>query len=214
MFHFRNISHKFESTDGECVIEDITFSINEGECVGLTGPSGCGKSTIAHIAAGHILPTNGEVNVDGRNLTGRPNRQVFLIHQESDLFPWLKVKKQIALAMKNKDGKILSELLSLVKLSKYRSYYPNQLSGGMKKRLAIARALAVNPRLLILDESFSSLDSNLKIELYRELKDIWEKTNTTILLITHDSKDLQNLAQREIRLTPDKPTRILEIIKS
>jgi ABC-type nitrate/sulfonate/bicarbonate transport system ATPase subunit len=214
MFHFRNISHKFENTDGECVIEDITFSINEGECVGLTGPSGCGKSTIAHIAAGHILPTNGEVNVDGRNLTGRPNRQVFLIHQESDLFPWLKVKKQIALAMKNKDEKILSELLSLVKLSKYRSYYPNQLSGGMKKRLAIARALAVNPRLLILDESFSSLDSNLKIELYRELKDIWQKTNTTILLITHDSKDLQNLAQREIRLAPYKPTRILEIIKS
>lgn len=214
MFHFKNISHKFENSNGECVIEDISFSINAGECVGLTGPSGSGKSTIAHIAAGHILPAKGEVNVDGRNLTGSPNRQVFLIHQESDLFPWLKVKKQIGFAMKQKDEKILSELLSLVKLSAYRNYYPNQLSGGMKKRLAIARALAVNPRLLILDESFSSLDSNLKFELYRDLKDIWQKTNTTILLITHDSKDLQNLAQREIRLTPQKPTRILEIIKS
>jgi ABC-type nitrate/sulfonate/bicarbonate transport system ATPase subunit len=149
--------------------------------------------------------------VEGKNLTGKPNREVFLIHQESDLFPWQKVKKQISFALRSKDDNSVKDLIGLVKLSGYENYYPSQLSGGMKKRLAIARALAINPKLLILDESFGSLDSNLKIELYRDLSDIWQQTKTTILLITHDSKDLENLAQREIKLTSHKPTKILQI---
>jgi NitT/TauT family transport system ATP-binding protein len=111
--------------------------------------------------------------------------------------------------MHNKNSKTIDELLALVGLKSYSGYYPIELSGGMKKRLALARALAVNPKLLILDETFSSLDSKLKRVLHRELKQIWETTKTTILMITHDSKDLENLAQREIRLSPQKPTRIL-----
>jgi putative spermidine/putrescine transport system ATP-binding protein len=213
MISFQHISHHYDTRDDALILEDISFEVRKGECVGLTGPSGCGKSTVAHIGAGFITPTSGKVLVGGKDLTGKPNRNLFLIHQENDLFPWQKVYKQIAFAMENPDPKKVRELISLVKLTGFENYYPSQLSGGMKKRLALARAVAVNPKLLILDESFSSLDSNLKLELYSDLKLVWEKTNTTILLITHDSRDLQNLAHREIKLTPAKPTRIDKIFE-
>jgi NitT/TauT family transport system ATP-binding protein len=209
MIEFQDICHRFTQEKNGDVLRNISMTIHQGECVGLTGPSGCGKSVLANIAAGHIVPSSGRIVVDGTDLTGLPSRKVLLIHQESDLFPWLKVKKQISFVMHNKNSKTIDELLALVGLKSYSGYYPIELSGGMKKRLALARALAVNPKLLILDETFSSLDSKLKRVLHRELKQIWETTKTTILMITHDSKDLENLAQREIRLSPQKPTRIL-----
>ena len=209
---FEHISHRYPGKTSGRILENISFTIHKGECVGLTGPSGCGKSTLAHIGAGYIRPDQGKVIVDSHDLTHKPNRDVFLIHQEPDLFPWQRVKKQITFAMKNPDPQKVAELISLVKLTGFENYFPNQLSGGMKKRLALARALAVNPKLLILDESFSSLDSNLKLELYKDLKQIWQQTNTTILLITHDSRDLENLANREIKLTTSKPTRIHQTI--
>jgi NitT/TauT family transport system ATP-binding protein len=211
MIEFRHISHRYPGQEGDLILRDISFTIAPGECVGLTGPSGCGKSTLAHIGAGHIAPAAGQVVVNGVDLTSRPSRQVFLIHQEPDLFPWQKVKRQVAFAMGQAAPGRVAELLALVKLSGFENYYPRQLSGGMKKRLALARALAVNPRLLVLDESFSSLDSNLKFELYEDLRRIWRETGATILLITHDSRDLENLAHREIRLSADKPTTIREI---
>jgi ABC-type nitrate/sulfonate/bicarbonate transport system ATPase subunit len=213
MIQFKNISHNYGLNSEALVLKNVSFSIEDGECVGLTGPSGSGKSTLAYIAAGHIPPASGRIIVDGKDRTGRQSREVFLIHQESDLFPWQKVKRQISFAMGRKDEKRVASLINLVKLSGFEGYFPNQLSGGMKKRLAIARALAVNPKLLILDEAFSSLDSNLKMDLYSDLKRIWEITGTTILLITHDYKDLENLANREIKLTDHKPTKILEIIQ-
>ncbi len=209
MIEFQDICHRFTQEKNGDVLRNISMTIHQGECVGLTGPSGCGKSVLANIAAGHIVPSSGRIVVDGTDLTGLPSRKVLLIHQESDLFPWLKVKKQISFVMHNKNSKTIDELLALVGLKSYSGYYPIELSGGMKKRLALARALAVNPKLLILDETFSSLDSKLKRVLHRELKQIWETTKTTILMITHDSKDLENLAQREIRLSPQKPTCIL-----
>ena len=213
MIQFKNISHNYELNSESLVLKNVSFSIEEGECVGLTGPSGSGKSTLAYIAAGHISPESGRIIVDGKDRTGRQSREVFLIHQESDLFPWQRVRRQISFAMGQKDEKRVASLIDLVKLSGFEGYFPNQLSGGMKKRLAIARALAVNPKLLILDEAFSSLDSNLKMDLYSDLKRIWEMTGTTILLITHDYRDLENLANREIKLTDHKPTKILEIIQ-
>ena len=211
MITFEHISHCYGGNKTELLLADISFNIDQGECVGLTGPSGCGKSTLAHIGAGYLRPAGGRVLVDGSDLTHRPSRNVFLIHQEFDLFPWQTVTGQIAFAMPRPDPQRVAELVALARLDGFENLYPSQLSGGMKKRLALARALAVNPKLLILDESFSSLDSNLKFELYRDLRQIWQQTRTTILLITHDSRDLENLAHREIRLTADKPTRILRI---
>ena len=219
MIQFQHISHAYDrgrtaqyGDSASAILDDISFEIRQGECLGLTGPSGCGKSTLAHIGAGHIKPKGGKVQVDGRDVTFKPNRDVFLIHQEADLFPWQRVNKQISFAMQKADPQRVSELIAMVKLAGCENMYPHQLSGGMKKRLALARALAVNPKLLILDESFSSLDSQLKNELYEDLRQIWEKVGTTILLITHDSRDLENLAHREIKLSKEKPTKIAQRI--
>lgn len=192
------ISHKFSV--GAPVLKDFTLHIEKGECVGVTGRSGCGKSTLAQIIAGHIAPSQGQVYINGREITGHPQRNVFLVHQDSDLFPWQKVHQQIAFGSENADPKQISELIELTKLTGFENYYPRQLSGGMKKRLSIARALAVNPQLLIFDESFSSLDFELRVELFTDLKAIWRKKQTTILLITHDPRDLTEIAQREVRL--------------
>ncbi|MBU0673313.1 MAG: ATP-binding cassette domain-containing protein [Proteobacteria bacterium] len=208
MIRFEEISHHYPGQEHELLLDTISLTIERGECVGLTGPSGCGKSTLAHIGAGHIRPTGGRVLIEGRDLTAQPSRKVFLIHQEHDLFPWQRVEKQIQFAMTTPDAGRIKELLRLVRLTGYETFFPNQLSGGMKKRLALARALAVNPDLLILDESFSSLDSQLKTELHEDLRRIWRETGTTILMITHDSRELANLAHREIRLTAERPTRI------
>jgi len=212
MIEFCNLSHRYDEKGGY-VIKDISFIVEKGSFVGLTGPSGSGKSTLASIAAGHILPSSGKVIVDGKNLTGRPSKEIFLVHQSTDLFPWQTVEKQILFALGKKDFQKVDNLIKLVRLSGYENYYPNQLSGGMQKRLSLARALAVNPKLLILDESFNSLDSKLKIELFQELKKIWGIIMTTILLITHDSEDLEYLVQKEIKLTSQKPSQILELKK-
>jgi ABC-type nitrate/sulfonate/bicarbonate transport system ATPase subunit len=208
---FDHIVHRYGGRGADLLLDDVSFSIAPGECVGLTGPSGCGKSTLARIGAGYLRPEGGRVLVDGSDLTHRPSRKVILIHQEYDLFPWQTVSRQISFALTQPDPVRVAELVALARLDGSEHLYPNQLSGGMKKRLALARALAVDPRLLILDESFSSLDSNLKFELYRDLRRIWQQTRATILLITHDSRDLENLAHREIRLTAERPTRIARI---
>lgn len=212
MIRFENVSHRYDGTNGRFVLRDISFSIDPGECVGLTGPSGCGKSTLALIGAGHITPTAGDVIVGGGVTTGKPGRHVFLIHQETDLFPWMRVDRQVGFARNRSCRYGIGELIALAKLTGYERYFPCQLSGGMRKRLAIARALAVNPGLLILDESFGSLDQEMKSALFSDLRGIWAATRATILLITHDRKDLENLVQREIRLGPEEPTRIEEIV--
>jgi len=212
LIYFDNISHRYSGENGHDVLKEISFTIDRGECVGLTGPSGCGKSTLALIAAGHITPTTGDVIVDGRRTTGIPGRHVFLIHQETDLFQWQRVNRQISSALDSHCRYNVAQLVKLVKLDGFERYFPYQLSGGMRKRLALARALALNPELLILDESFGSLDTELKTTLLQDLKEIWSATGTTILLITHDTMDLLNIAQREVRLTAGQPTCIGEIV--
>lgn len=182
------------------LFEGLSLTMERGECVGLTGRSGCGKSTLAQILSGHLKPASGRVEIAGRDVTGKPQRTVFLVHQDSDLFPWQRVRDQVEFGMKSVDRARAGELLALTKLSGFENYYPFELSGGMKKRLSIARALAVGADLLIFDESFSSLDFDLRRELFSDLKDIWALTGTTILFITHDPRDLAEIARREIRL--------------
>jgi len=203
MIELQNISHSYDNDN--FIIKNFSLNIKKGESIGLTGPSGCGKSSLAHIISGYITPSSGSVLINGKDYTGQPSRNVFLISQESDLFPWQKVGKQIEFAFKKKDARRVDEILTLVKLKRYKNYYPAQLSGGMKKRLSLARALAVNPKLLILDEAFSSLDNDLRNNFYRELKRIWQTTKTTILVITHDSIDLENLVEK--KLTYERQTK-------
>ncbi len=196
--HIKNVSFAF--SNGAKVLRDFSLMIAKGECVGLSGPSGCGKTTLALVIAGHLRPSGGEIEIDGQSVIGRPQRDVFLIHQDSDLFPWLTVQKQIAFALKTPKPLRVQELIDLTKLTGFENYYPHQLSGGMKKRLSIARALAVEAKLLIFDESFSSLDLDLRRDLILDLKKIWSVTQTTILLITHDPQDNRAVVHREVSL--------------
>lgn len=186
------------------ILKDFSLSIQKGELVVMTGSSGSGKSTLAQIIAGHLRPDRGTISVDNMNVTGTPNRKIFLIHQENDLFPWVKTLEQITLGFKTDEKNKVEkarQLLKLVRLDFCENLFPNQLSGGMKKRLAIARALAVNPELLILDESFNSLDSELRLQLTSDLKSIWKETQTTLLIMTHDIQDVQFFGERQIHLS-------------
>lgn len=202
----QNVSFAFDNAGP--LLEDISFEIAPGQCLGLRGASGIGKSTLAQILAGHVRPQKGRVLLDGADVTGRPQRDLFLVHQDSDLFPWLNVRQQIAFALNGQDQKKTDELIALTKLKGFADYYPHKLSGGMKKRLSVARALAVNPRVIIFDETFSSLDYELRLEMFKDLREIWRKTQTTILLISHDPRDLQEIAQAEIQLSPTRPARL------
>jgi len=195
MIQFRDISYTYPSSPIP-TFENISFHIERGECVGLLGPSGSGKSTLASVAAGFIFPTTGQIIIDGSIATGKPSRKIILLNQENDLFPWQTVWKHIEFATQEKNSFRVQKLIDLVQLQGSEHKYPYQLSGGMKKRLSLARALAVNPAILILDEAFSSLDNELKSVLYADLKKIWKEIGTTILLITHDREDVNHFAQR------------------
>jgi ABC-type nitrate/sulfonate/bicarbonate transport system ATPase subunit len=193
-FRAENIS--FSYPKGKRIIQNFTLTMNRGECLGIQGPSGCGKSTFAQILAGHLRPQEGRILLEGVDITHRPQRAVFMVHQDGDLFPWLNVEKQIAIADPNPSR--IKHLIELTKLQNFEKYYPRQLSGGMKKRLAIARALAVNPKVLIFDESFNSLDFEMRQEIFSDLKQIWRELKTSIIVISHDPRDIHEISERKL----------------
>ena len=217
MIRLENVTFSFKD-DKDVLIKDLSFSISKGECVALTGPSGIGKSTIANIIAGFVKPCLGRVFVEDIDNTGTPSKRVILLSQESDLFPWQTVRQHIMFVLRHvnfADAKTaeakMKELLQLVNLQEFEGKFPFQLSGGMKKRLSLARALAIAPDLLILDEIFSSLDMELKKVLYEDLKKIWGAKKTTILLLSHDQEEVRFLCKRNIVLKPNRPTGIERI---
>lgn len=194
------------------IIDGLCLELVAGSCVGLTGRSGIGKTTIAKLIAGHLKPAKGMVTVKGR-WHHQPSRKIFLMNQADDLFPWQDVRTQIAFALDQPDPQRVDELIDLVQLNGAEHRFPKELSGGMKKRLSLARALAVAPELLILDEAFGSVDIELKAHLYKVLKECQARTEITTLIITHDQADILNLADREIRLASSKPTRIVDDLR-
>lgn len=193
--HVENLTFAFAKRG--TLFENLSFHLSKGECLGITGPSGCGKSTLAQVLAGHLQAKSGHISVNGKPIE-HPCRDVFLVHQESDLFPWLTVERQIAFGLKAPAD--IRPLLKLTRLESFEKYYPHQLSGGMKKRLSIARALAVGAQLLIFDESFNSLDFEMRREIFHDLKIIQQSTATTIIVISHDPRDLAHMADKELRL--------------
>lgn len=201
MIEAAGLTYHYPSAPDRPVVRDVSWQIKAGECWVLTGPSGSGKSTLARLLAGFLRPQAGSVRVEGADRTAQPSRDVLVIHQDSDLFPWQRARRQIQFAQRSGAPDRSAELLKLVKLEGFADYYPAQLSGGMKKRLALARALAAQPKLLILDEAFSSLDRPLRAELIGDLRRIWETTRISLLFITHDDPDFAGFQPRELRLT-------------
>jgi NitT/TauT family transport system ATP-binding protein len=172
-------------------IEDINFSIDEGQFVCLVGPSGCGKSTMLNILAGLETPSSGTVIINGNRIIGTGADRI-MVFQENALFPWLKVIENVEFGLKMagvdkaKRYEIAIRYLDMMQLTKFAQSYIYQLSGGMKQRVAIARALVMDPEVLLMDEPFAALDSQTRDLLLVELQLIWAKTRKTIVFVTHN----------------------------
>jgi NitT/TauT family transport system ATP-binding protein len=210
-----HISMSF-TRDGESmpVLEDINLEVGNGEFLCLLGPSGCGKSTLLSIIAGFLSPTSGEVKIDGEIVRGPDPRRIF-VFQERGVFPWLTVEGNIGfglfkLTRAERDRRI-AHYIKMVGLEGFEKSYPSELSGGMKQRLEVARALAVNPDVLFLDEPFGALDSITRLIMRGELLRIWEAERKTIIFVTHDIDEAVQLADR-VAVMSARPGRIQEIV--
>jgi NitT/TauT family transport system ATP-binding protein len=196
-------------------LDDISLEIGEGEFVCLVGPSGCGKSTLLNIIAGLERTDTGTVLTGGTPITG-PGRDRMVMFQEAALFPWLDVLDNVLFGLKLKPGLSRSErvevaqfYLKLVGLEKFTKAYVHELSGGMKQRVALARSLAPNPRVLLMDEPFAALDALTREQLYGDLQQIWEQHRKTIVFVTHNVREAVCLGDRVVLFTPH-PGRIHE----
>ncbi len=184
------------------VFNDINLNIKKGEFLSLLGPSGCGKSTLLNIVAGLDKATNGVVQVGSKTITAPgPDRGV--VFQEAALMPWLTVLENVMFGLKKKMSKGEAEkkaleYLKLVHLSKFIRSYPHELSGGMKQRVSIARALAMDPEILLMDEPFGALDEQTRSMLHKEVQFIWEQTGKTIIFVTHNIRESVILSDRII----------------
>jgi len=198
------------------VLNDITFDVNSGEFLAIVGPSGCGKTTLLALIAGLLERSGGDIFLDGIPVDG-PGSERVLLTQEQDLFPWKSVLDNVAFGLKVKGAsrkqqtRIALKYLEAVNLSGFADYFPHQLSGGMRQRAALARALAVEPLVILMDEPLGSLDSLSRQELQDELSSLLGSVGTTTLLITHDVEEAVYLADRVLVLS-DAPARIKEVI--
>lgn len=200
------------------VLKNVSLDIRDGEFVCLIGPSGCGKSTLISLIAGYVKPTAGSIAVDGHTVDG-PSPERVLVFQTPSLFPWYSVKKNIAFGMTLKANQAryrnvasrVDELIELVGLQGFGDAYPFELSGGMRQRVEIARALAVDPAILLMDEPFGALDALTRLSLQREMLRIWESTQKTILFVTHDIMEAVMLADRVVVFSP-RPAEVKEIV--
>jgi ABC-type nitrate/sulfonate/bicarbonate transport system ATPase subunit len=194
MLELKNIAFSYKDKKQEFqIIKNLNLEISTGEFVSLIGPSGCGKTTLVNLIAGYLSITSGQILCFGQEINS-PSRDRIVISQADDLFYWMTVYDNLKLISAN--DKKINELLELTGLEKFKKYYPEQLSGGMKKRLSLARALAVDSKFIIMDEPFASQDYRIKKKLYQDLLDIAAKKNVAILLITHDLDEALGLSDR------------------
>jgi NitT/TauT family transport system ATP-binding protein len=194
------------------VIDNVSFDVKEGEFVTIIGPSGCGKSTLLSIVAGLESYDSGDIVVKGHRI-GSSGPDIVIIFQEESLYPWLTVEGNVEFGLKQKGlskqerKRIAAEYIDLVELTPFAQSRVHQLSGGMKQRVAIARGLALNPRILLMDEPFGALDARTRQILQNEVQEIHEKTKKTILFVTHDVREAVSLGDRVIVFT-HRPAKI------
>ncbi|MNZ54540.1 Aliphatic sulfonates import ATP-binding protein SsuB [compost metagenome] len=195
------------------VLEHVNLEMAKGEFISIIGPSGCGKSTLLKIVAGLDTDIEGRVLLEGQ-LVDRPSKTRGFIFQEHRLFPWLTVEENIAADLSLADAQVkqkVNELIRLVKLEGFQRSYPKELSGGMSQRVAIARSLLRNPKVLLLDEPFGALDAFTRTHMQDALLDIWRHNETTMLFVTHDIDEAVFLATRIVVLEP-RPGRIKGVL--
>jgi len=209
----------YKTNDTEVTaLTDVTLDIHKGEFISLLGPSGCGKSTLLRIIANLIENTQGTVSVEGMTpKEARLKRKYGMVFQAPVLYDWRTIRKNVELPLevmhvsKEERKKVAEEMLDLVNLHDFMNHYPNQLSGGMQQRVGIARAFAIKPEILLMDEPFSALDEFTKEKLHEDLLRIWRKTNKTIIFVTHNIQEAVYLSDRICVLSPH-PGRLSAVV--
>lgn len=204
----------FSDSNGDPVlaVDDVSLEVPKGQFLAIVGPSGCGKTTVLNMLSGLIKSTLGTVRKNGQVVTG-PSMDVGYMLARSALFPWRTARRNVEMPMeirgvpKVERRRRAAELLDMVKLGDFKSKFPSQLSQGMRQRVAIARTLAIEPSLWLLDEPFSALDAQTRITVQNEFLRLWENTGSTVILVTHDLAEAVLLADRVIVMTA-RPGRI------
>jgi NitT/TauT family transport system ATP-binding protein len=216
---YRNVTMRFMAASGKglAAVAGVSFAVRDGEVVALIGPSGCGKSTLLNIGSGLYTPSEGEALVDGERVQG-PNAHVAFMLQKDLLLPWRTVLENVTfgveiqrLALPERRRRALA-LLENFNLAEFTGHYPHQLSGGMRQRVALARTLAVDPSVLLLDEPFSAVDAQTRMVLQRELAQTLKRAGKTALLITHDLLEAVTLSDRVLVMSA-RPGRIIDEIR-
>lgn len=206
ILEIKNLSHSYGETNQ--IIQNINLEIEKSDRVAILGPSGCGKSTLLRLIAGLEKPNLGQITIDGTVVSTEKfvvppeKRKIGLVVQEKALFPHLSVYDNIGFGIKkNIDKKtITNDLLELLKIDSLKNKYPHEISGGEQQRVALARSLAPNPKLLMLDEPFSALDKDLKGVLYEEISQVFSERGSTILLVTHDSQEAEIMTKKQMKM--------------
>jgi NitT/TauT family transport system ATP-binding protein len=198
-------------------LADVSFKVAEGQFVTLVGPSGCGKSTLLQILAGLIGPTGGEVRIEGERITAPMPDKIGMVFQDPTLLPWKTALANVEFPLdlrgidRTVRRKRCLELIDLVGLREFADHFPHELSGGMRQRVAIARGLAQDPRLILMDEPFAALDEQTRTRMGHDLLDIWDKTRKTVFFITHSLTEAIYLSDVVLVMSP-RPGRILDTI--
>lgn len=218
MIELEHVSVAFasgSSTDPFQALSDVNLQVEKGRFVSLVGPSGCGKSTVLNMIAGLLRPTEGVVNYDDREVRGF-NTKVGYLTQQDTLLPWRRVDRNVGLALelrhvpKDVRRERTAAALAQVGLADFARYYPSQLSGGMKKRAALARTLVYEPETLLMDEPYGAIDAILRVSLHEMLLALWERQNLTVVFVTHDLEEALLLSD-EVVVFGTRPGRILHI---
>lgn len=214
----KHVSKVFINEKGEEVtaLGDINLEVKEGEFICILGPSGCGKTTLLRIIAGLDDPSSGLAEINGKEITG-PAPELAMIFQEYSLYPWRTVLDNTAFGLEvrgvEKEERYAKarEYLDLVGLKEFESSYPYELSGGMRQRVAVARALCSEPQVLLMDEPFGALDAQTRNTMQKELLEIWKKTKKTVIFVTHSVDEAVYLSDRVVVLSP-RPSEVREIV--
>jgi nitrate/nitrite transport system ATP-binding protein len=202
------------------VLDEINLTLHEDEYISVIGHSGCGKSTLLKMVAGLEKPTSGSIRLDGKEIR-KPGADRMMVFQHYSLLPWLTVQENVRLAVDEvlktasplEKKQIVSEHLAMVNLTAAANKYPDEISGGMKQRVGIARALAIRPKVLLMDEPFGALDALTRGKLQRQVLDIWEHNPQTVMMITHDVDEALYMSDRIVMLTNGPNAKIGEILE-
>ena len=213
----RNLTKTYASRDGDVVaLQDVSLRVTDSEFVAILGPSGCGKSTLLRILDGLTSADGGQVLMDGRPIE-RPTQERGFVFQSFNLFPWRTVRGNIEFGMEIKGAskverkRVSQRLIELVGLQGFEGKYPHELSGGMQQRVGIARALAIDPAVLLMDEPFGALDAQTREDMQDELLRIWAAARKTVLFVTHSIEEAIYLSDRVLIMTP-RPGRVLAVL--